>query len=49
MNLKQRIRRDARLVAGDREASALLACLVEHLFDPDLDAGYLAKVCGAGR
>ncbi len=49
MNLEQRIRRDARRLTGDREASALLACLVKHLFDPDLDAGYLGKVCGASR
>ncbi len=49
MNLKQRIRGDARRVAGDAEAAALLACLVEHLFDPDLDAHFLARACGATR
>ncbi len=49
MLLKQRIHRDARRVAGDREAAALLACLVKNLFDPDLDATFLGKTCGAGR
>ncbi len=49
MNLKQRVRRDARRVAGDAEASALLECLVEHLFEPDLDALFLRKACGATR
>ena len=49
MSLEQRIRRDARLVAGDKEASALLACLAEHLFEADLDATFLDKRCGASR
>ena len=49
MLLKQRIRRDAQRVAGDREAAALLSCLVKNLFDPDLDAIFLGKICGAGR
>ncbi len=49
MRLKQRIQHDIRRVAGDPEASALLACLVQHLFDPNLDSGYLGKVCGASR
>ncbi len=49
MLLKQRIHRDARRVAGDREAAALHACLVENLFHPDLDATFLGKTCGAGR
>ncbi len=49
MTLQQRIRRDAKLLAGDPEAAALHACLVEHLFDPALDAHFIAKVCGKGR
>ena len=49
MHLERRIRRDARLVAGDAEAAALLACLAQHVFDPDLDATFLARVCGASQ
>ncbi len=30
-------------------AAALLECLVKHLFDPDLDAPFLGKRCGATR
>ena len=49
VTLKQQIRRDAKLLAGDPEALALLECLVQHLFDLDLDAAYLARVSGARR
>ncbi len=49
MNLKQRIRRDVKRLAGDLEATALLECLVEHLFDPGLDGHFIGKVCGASR
>ncbi len=49
MDLRRRIRRDARLLADDPEAAALHECLVEHLFDPDLDETFLARVCGATR
>ena len=49
MNLKQRIRRDAKRLAGDDAASALHACLVEHLFDPDFSATFLARKSGATR
>ncbi len=49
MDFKQRIRRDAKRLAGDAEASALLACLAEHLFDPDLSATFLARKSGATR
>ena len=50
MSLGQRIHRDAQRVAGDPEVSALLGCLIEHLFDPRLDTTtFLAKVCGASR
>ncbi len=49
MNVQQRIRRDARLVADDPAAAALLECLAKHIFDPDLDTRFLARVCGATR
>lgn len=49
MNPDRRLRRDARLLAGDPEAAALLECLGQHLFDPNLDASFMAKVCGAPR
>ncbi len=49
MNLKQRICRDARRLAGDAEAMALLECLAKHLFDSRLDATLLGKVCAAPR
>ncbi len=49
MSLKRRIQHDARRVAGDREAAALHACLVENLFEAALDATFLGKICGAGR
>ncbi|MCP3994991.1 MAG: helix-turn-helix transcriptional regulator, partial [bacterium] len=49
MTLKQRIREDTRLVADDDEAAALLACLIQHLFHPDLDATFLARKSGASR
>ncbi len=49
MKLKQRIRRDAKLVAGDPEAAALHECLVKHLFSPALDLHFLGRECRAGR
>ncbi|MCP3993819.1 MAG: helix-turn-helix transcriptional regulator, partial [bacterium] len=49
MDFKQRIRQDARRLAGDREASALLECLAENLFDPLLDVQFMGTVCGAPR
>ncbi len=49
MDLQQRIRRDTRLLAGDPEATALLECIVEHLFDPRLDVHFIARVSGACR
>lgn len=49
MDLKQRIRRDTQLVSADDEAATLLAWLIEHLFDPDLDATFLARESGASR
>ncbi len=49
MNLAERLRRDARRLVGDPEASALHRCLAEHLTDPNLDITFLANVCGAPR
>ncbi len=49
MNVTQRLRRDARLLAGDAEAAALFECLVKHAFDPALDTGFIGRVCGAPR
>ncbi len=37
-------RRDARRVAGDPEAAALLECLAENLFNPALDTGFMGRV-----
>ena len=47
MGHDRRLRRDARRLADDPEAAALLECLAEHLFDPALDAAFLSRVCGA--
>ena len=49
MTVDQRIRQDARLLAGDPQAAALLECLAEHIFDPALDLTFLTRVCGASR
>ncbi len=49
MNVEQRIRHDARRLAGDRQAMALLECLAKHLFDSRLDATFLGKASGAPR
>ncbi len=49
MDFEQRLQRDARRVAGDPEVAAFHQCLGEHLFDPALDAGFMARVCGAPR
>ena len=49
MDPEQRLRRDARSLAGDPEAAALFECLVEHRFDPALDTTFMGRVCGAPR
>ncbi len=49
MDPVQRLRRDARSLAGDPEALALFECLVEHRFDPALDTTFMSRVCGAPR
>ncbi len=49
MNVGQRIRRDAKLLADDPEVAALHRCLTEHLFDARLDKTFLAKASGATR
>ncbi len=49
MTHNQRLRRDARLLAGDYEALALFECLAEHVFNPALDATFMGRVCGAPR
>jgi len=35
MSLEQRLRRDARRLAGDPEAAALFECLRPHFLNPD--------------
>ncbi len=47
MNVEQRPRRDARLVAGDSESAAHFECLATQVFDPALDATFMGRVCGA--
>ena len=49
MDVGRRIRRDARMLSSDPEAAALLECLAEHLFDPDLDTTLMGRVCSAPR
>lgn len=49
MDVDQRIRQDAELLAGEPEAAALLECLGKHLFDFNLDIGSMVKLCGASR
>ncbi len=47
MNLEQRLRRDARPVAGDPESAVLFECLAKHVFDPALDATFMGRACVA--
>ncbi len=49
MSYRQRIQRDRERLAHDPPAKALLDCLEQHLFDPDLDVTYLGQTCKAPR